>query len=67
MMVTIMVIIKNNNPRDGYGAAWGVSEDPLCLKNRTPARSDGEAQRASAQGAWGLQRELKGTQEHRRG
>lgn len=44
MTIMITVIIKNLNLRGGCGAAWGTSKGHLCLKNRTPARSDGEAQ-----------------------
>lgn len=49
-----MIIIKNNNLRDGCGAAQGISKGHLCLKNHTPARSDEEPQRCSAEGSWGL-------------
>lgn len=67
MMIMIMNIIKNNTLRDGGDASWDISKDHLCLKNHIPARSAGEVQRASAEQAWGLQWELKGTQENRCG
>lgn len=45
MMIPIMIITKNNDLRDGCGAARAISKDHLCLKNPTPAGSASEAQR----------------------